>query len=96
MFEKEYTKLQEIHDAVVKRVSEKGGQPPPVARICLDNLNVAGMCLSQLAGVYLFLEKQTEQAVAEELAKKGVVEEQTQKPRTSLKETIGANLTGKQ
>ena len=51
-FAAESEKLSEVHEAVVASLKELGaGAAPAAARICLDNLSIANMCLQQLAFV---------------------------------------------
>ena len=51
-FAGESEKLSEVHEAVVASLKELGaGAAPAAARICLDNLSIANMCLQQLAFV---------------------------------------------
>lgn len=52
LFARESAMLGEIHKAVVAALKPMAaGGPPAAARICLDNLTVANMCLQQLAYV---------------------------------------------
>ena len=51
-FAAESEKLSEVHEAVVASLKELGaGAAPAAARICLDNLSIANMCLQQLSFV---------------------------------------------
>lgn len=62
-FEKEHQALQEVHNAVVEAVQKSGRQAPPCARLALDHLTIADMCMAQLDMMLDFADKQGEEAL---------------------------------
>lgn len=74
VFAAEFEKLQEVQSAVVDYVRQRmgGGSVPDCARICMDNLNIAGMALGHIAPAMEYMRELREQAVDSKLAEQGV------------------------
>jgi hypothetical protein len=72
LFARESAMLGEVHKAVVAALKPlAAGGPPAAARICLDNLTVANMCLQQLAYVLSHQDELRSAAVDAAVAKFG-------------------------
>lgn len=72
LFARESAMLGEIHRTVVEALKPlAAGGPPAAARICLDNLTVANMCLQQLAYVLSHQDELRSAAVDAAVAKFG-------------------------
>jgi len=72
LFTRESAMLGEVHKAVVAALKPlAAGGPPAAARICLDNLTVASMCLQQLAYILSHQDELRSAAVDAAVAKFG-------------------------